>query len=294
MFLPPTFNITDAVACGKLIDQAYDQFNKAVTTSRGPIPWSIQDGYTLHGTFEAVENGKTLPFGFVASKDGSLYVVIRGTQTPLEWLDDGSIQPTPFIPGWGTTTVGFRGIHDQIFAQIQSLVASHLSESPDLFVTGHSLGAALANLTAAHLVAAGNVASENTTVYSFSGPRVGDPVFTAQFNQRIAAAWRIFNTEDLVPTLPLSTVDLAPGSALGLFDTDIELILKFLIKQPHLLFQHVDSPVALTYNLNTLTDNHSLTQLYTRLAANASPPSLSSVSRGSMPAPAPEPKRIAA
>jgi hypothetical protein len=31
-----------------------------------------------------------LPIGFVVSKNRRHFVVIRGTQTPLEWLDDGS------------------------------------------------------------------------------------------------------------------------------------------------------------------------------------------------------------
>jgi triacylglycerol lipase len=265
MNLSSDFSVTDAVACGELIDQAYDQFNKATAATPGPVAWSIQDGYTSHGGFTAGENGKILPFGFVASKGGNLYVVIRGTQTPLEWLDDGSIQPIPFIPGWGTTTVGFRGLHDQIFATIQGLVSSNHGNTQHLFVTGHSLGAALANLTAAHLIAAGTVAPENITVYTFSGPRVGDLIFAAQFNQKLPRAWRIFNTEDLVPTLPLPTVDLNPERSLGLFETNIELILKVFVKQPHLIFQHVDAPIALTYNLSTLADNHNLTQLYKRL-----------------------------
>jgi hypothetical protein len=115
MYLPPDFSVIDAIACGKLIDQAYDQFNKASAVTPSPVVWSVQDGYTGHGTFSAVENGKILPFGFVPSKNGNLDVVIRGTKTPLEWLDDGSIQPIAFMPGWGTTTIGFRSLHDQIF-----------------------------------------------------------------------------------------------------------------------------------------------------------------------------------
>jgi hypothetical protein len=75
----------------------------------------------------------------------------------------------------------------------------------------------------------------------------------------------IFNTEDLVPTLPLPTIDNDPTS-LGLLDTNIELVLKLFFKPSPFLFQHVDSPVALTYQLNTVADNHNLTQLYSRCA----------------------------
>jgi hypothetical protein len=91
----------------------------------------------------------------------------------------------------------------------------------------------------------------------------GSPAFADKFNQTVAKAWRVFNTEDLVPTLPLSTIDNDPQS-LGLLDTNIELVLKLLFKPSPFLFQHVDSPVALTYQLNTVAGNHSLTQLYSR------------------------------
>ena len=66
-----------------------------------------------------------LPFGFVASKGTQLFVVIRGTQTPLEWLDDASIQPVPFITGWGSTTAGFLLLHNQIFPAIEKLVVDN-------------------------------------------------------------------------------------------------------------------------------------------------------------------------
>jgi Lipase (class 3) len=204
------------------------------------------------------------------SKANQLFVVIRGTQTPLEWLDDASIQPQPFINGWGSTTAGFLGLHNQIFPTIERLVAANQAAANQVFVTGHSLGAALANLAAAALSGGGTVQKDRLTVYSFSGPRTGNPDFAAKFNQAVGKAWRVFNTEDLVPTLPLSTVDADPlhpdpQKGLGLFDTNIELVLKLFFKPSPFLFQHVESPIALTYQLNTVADNHNLTQLYRRL-----------------------------
>src|SRR6516164_620210 len=265
MYLPSDFVTNDAVECGKLIDQAYDQYTTAIAPVPPPTPWSLQGGYVNHGSFTALELGKTLPFGFVASKDGRLFVVIRGTQTPLEWLDDASIQPMPFIPGWGSTTTGFGLLHNQIFPTIQRLISDHQGGINQIFVTGHSLGAALGNLTAAHLIDAGTSNVQMLTVYSFSGPRTGDPMFAAKYNQEVIRAWRIFNTEDLVPTLPLSTLDANPSATLGLFETNIELMLKLFLRRSPFLFQHVNEPVALTYQLSTVADNHNLTQLYSRL-----------------------------
>lgn len=74
------------------------------------------------------------------------------------------------------------------------------------FVTGHSLGAALATLATADLVNSG--AASRAGMYSFAGPRTGDLAFAAEFNRRVAVGWRIVNTEDIVTTVPLATPEL--------------------------------------------------------------------------------------
>jgi triacylglycerol lipase len=266
MYFPKEFVLADAINCGELIDQAYQQYQLALQPTEQP--WNIQGGYTLNGTFTAGENGKSFPFGFVASKNGVFYIVIRGTQTPLEWFDDASICPIPFRDGWGNTTKGFLEIHEQIFPAIRDVIAEQAVNIQKLFVTGHSLGAALAKLTAADLICKGAELS-NPVLYTFSGPRVGDATFAAKFKAQGLAAWRIFNTEDIVPTLPLSTLEGNPESVLGLLESKVELLLKLILKETTFVFQHVDEPIAVTYQRNTIPDNHNLTYLYQFLSTHA-------------------------
>ena len=280
-YFPPSFSVDEAVACGRLVDQAYQQFT--IAKAGNPSRWEIQDGYTVKTQFSAVENfvpfpveipllkpaPTQLPFGFIASKGDATYVVIRGTQTPLEWFDDASIQPVPFNAGWGNTTVGFMTIHRQIFPEIHKFFSQPAAPLQQVFITGHSLGAALANLVVADLAFNQLLANvQATKVYTFSGPRLGDSVFAARFRALGLAAWRIFNTEDLVPTLPLSTLAVDPRMQLGLFESKIELLLKLFLKETPYRFQHVDEPLAVTYQLNTIPDNHALTSLYQYLDAN--------------------------
>jgi hypothetical protein len=284
MYLPHDFVVDEAVACGKLIDQAYQQYD----LTKKSLPWAIQDGYKFEKGFSAVEDLATLPldfihlrggtgpipFGFIASKDDAVYVVIRGTQTPLEWFDDASIKPVAFNAGWGSTTSGFLLLHRQIFPTILAFFSGRQVPLGKLFITGHSLGAALANLVAADLAFNQLLKTDATKVYTFSGPRVGDSAFAAKFREHLGlSSWRVFNTEDLVPTLPLATTELDPRSKLGLFESKIELLLKLILTQTPLLFQHVDEPVAVTYQRNTIADNHNLTFLYEHLSteANRSP-----------------------
>ncbi|MBW0001531.1 MAG: lipase family protein [Verrucomicrobia bacterium] len=206
-YFPPPFSVDEAVACGKLIDQAYQQFN--IAKAGAPSRWTIQDGYTVETQFFAVENflplpielplprpaanPTPLPFGFIAKKGDAIYAVIRGTQTPLEWFDDASIHPMPFQPGWGNSTAGFMSIHQQIAPAIRQFFSQRANSSTQVFITGHRLGAALAFFRPLKGI-------ETTKVYTFSGPRVGDSTFAAKFRELGLAAWRIFNTEDLVPT----------------------------------------------------------------------------------------------
>ena len=73
-----------------------------------------------------------------------------------------------------------------------------------VFVTGHSLGGALATLFSAELaesVAAG-VRACTVTMYNYGSPRVGNRAFVRRFNRAVPDAVRVINGSDLVPTLP--------------------------------------------------------------------------------------------
>ena len=74
-------------------------------------------------------------------------------------------------------------------------------ENQQVWVTGHSLGGALAVLLAATLMETGIKVSG---LYTFGAPRVGDEEFANRLNDELSdgAHWRVVNEEDLVPHLP--------------------------------------------------------------------------------------------
>jgi len=261
---PPNFDKNRAIELGKLVDAAYTQYNQ-----RG-IPGDAWQpaGYQVQAVFQAQENSLLVPFGFVAAKGTDAYVVIRGTLTPLEWLEDATIIPVPFAPNWGNTTQGFKGIYIQLSSTInqtiQTLKAGNAFAA--LYVTGHSLGAALAHLAAADIYIQQGV---SPTSYTFAGPRTGDPAFAAAFQNAGLQTWRIFNTEDIVPTLPLSTTDLDPVS-LGLNESISELLIKTYLLHANAvrggwLYEHLTVPIATTFQKGDIADNHNCTNLYNAL-----------------------------
>ena len=126
-----------------------------------------------------------------------VFVVFRGTSSLEDWLSNLTFpqQPHP----WGAVELGFSLIYGQCSAAIVGAVQT--AAAPNVYVSGHSLGAALATLATADLVNSG--IAPHATMYSYAGPRVGDPSFAGRFDAHVPVAWRIVNTEDLVTTVPL-------------------------------------------------------------------------------------------
>ena len=77
-----------------------------------------------------------------------------------------------------------------------------ISEGYIIVFTGHSLGAALTTLAAHDLLLSGIVPSENTEMYTFGSPRVGNAEFAFSVNQVLKKNFRIVHFQDLYPHVP--------------------------------------------------------------------------------------------
>ena len=71
-------------------------------------------------------------------------------------------------------------------------------------ITGHSLGAALATITALELAVANQVKAE---LWTFGSPRVGDATFVANYGYHSTVSWRVYNAPDVVPRVPFFPID---------------------------------------------------------------------------------------
>ncbi|KNC77626.1 hypothetical protein SARC_09914 [Sphaeroforma arctica JP610] len=67
-----------------------------------------------------------------------------------------------------------------------------------IFITGHSLGGALATLCAYELGLRFDTSQLGLTVYTFGSPRVGNKPFTQKFNRMISHCHRLVNDGDIV------------------------------------------------------------------------------------------------
>ncbi len=154
---------------------------------------------------------------FMFRTEQFMVLAFRGSKEPKDWLTNVTTQLRNFtIYKDGVTTLSsYKGrVHTGFFlawAIIEQSVLSQISKwrsqlhsegkaLPPLYITGHSLGGALATMAAASLSDNGvDVAG----VYTFGQPRVGDRTFASQLDKHInGKAFRFVNNNDIVPHVP--------------------------------------------------------------------------------------------
>jgi triacylglycerol lipase len=261
------FDVDQALELARLSLQAYQMLAdyQAGTTFTLPAPYTLIAQYLTPEQYPGevlAGAGSEVPIAFVATRGDVIFVVYRGTKTITEWIKDATFGQVEnaFLAGGGLVEQGFSEIyatiHDPIVTQVQQLIAS--ASFTELYVTGHSLGAALAVLSAPELAVR---TSLQPALYSFAGPRVGDPVFALAYTEQISVSWRTVNTNDLVPTLP-------PPVAV-MFENGTEKLL---------FYEHVASANDITFGTpirspSDIEEDHSLCNYYDTLCAQTLDPS---------------------
>lgn len=153
-----------------------------------------------------IYHAKTDTNGYVGylPSDSAIYVVFRGTKTIRNWIVDLDAFKTDYttFPDCNCQVhKGFYAAEQAVIADVVKEVSRLKSQFPNysVKVTGHSLGAALAQLASMDLVKAGYSAS----VYNFGQPRTGD-INYASFATAKVPTWRVVHNRDTVPHLPFT------------------------------------------------------------------------------------------
>lgn len=75
-----------------------------------------------------------------------------------------------------------------------------------IWLTGHSLGGAIASVAASFLI---SIQLPISGIYTFGAPRVGNKAYRDYLNQKLTYKyWRFMNNHDLVPDIPLPSLSL--------------------------------------------------------------------------------------
>lgn len=144
-------------------------------------------------------------FGFVAhqAETATWLVAFRGSKTIWDWVYDGETIPTPFLPdpSAGFVHLGFQLVYHHVRDSVVKLLRARRDECEQIWVTGHSLGGALAVLAASDILTSTGVKCA-PGLYTFAGPRAVAPDFAKHFDGCIPECHRVVNFMDVVPQLP--------------------------------------------------------------------------------------------
>lgn len=178
------FNLNTAVFLAEACAAAYNSAKaKNFASGTGLTNFTGFDSFNVQGFWCADERTALLAF--------------RGTSNIGQWIKDVRVLPAPY--DWGWVHLGFvRGI-EAIEAQLEAF--DSLAKTREfIWITGHSLGGALAVIAAARAKIRKLYAAR---LYTYGQPAVSFADFAERFDQELPGRlWRLINQVDIVPRVP--------------------------------------------------------------------------------------------
>jgi hypothetical protein len=134
----------------------------------------------------------------VESSEGYAVLAFRGTEVTRrqDLMIDAKAMRVSVLEG--RIHSGFRIAYESVAEEIEKCILK-LNDIP-LYITGHSLGAALATVATQSLEHNLKIREMIAACYTFGSPRVGDQHYDIEFK---APIYRIVNTTDIVTVIPL-------------------------------------------------------------------------------------------
>jgi len=158
-------------------------------------------------SLKLIYDDPTNTLAYVAKNEQKNYIVatFRGTvgTSITNWVTDlefAQTTPYPNVPGAGVHD-GFFYAYTQISNEINEALIQLVKQNPSspIYLTGHSMGAALAVIAAVNLSSTFNL---NLTMYNYGEPRTGNDVFADYYHSQVPSTFRVVNYRDLVPHYP--------------------------------------------------------------------------------------------
>ena len=161
------------------------------------------------GVTAAVKVGRQIEvfYGFLLESEEDSILVFRGTQRTAEWIGNiYAVQQDYLHPQTGERLGrihrGFRSIAKSIINPLVVDAVQVINPNKPCYVSGHSLGSALATILALDIALAVPDLQRQLQVYVYASPRVGDPEFARNYARILPNSYRVTNLADPIPTLP--------------------------------------------------------------------------------------------
>ncbi|CAL4995617.1 unnamed protein product [Urochloa decumbens] len=221
-------------------------------------------------------------------------VAFRGTATCGEWLDNFKSSLTRLPPSssdagedeepmvqagfWRLFTApgeAHGSLQQQVRDEVQRIIREYGGKGMpplSITITGHSLGAALAVLSAYEITTAAARSNDDAapmvTAVSFGGPRVGNEAFRRRLEESGGKVLRVVNSDDIVTKVPGFRVDDDCGGEPA--KRKARVLPRWLVQQMGWAYRDVGSELRLSSqdsapNVNVVA-SHDL-DLYLKLVA---------------------------
>jgi len=142
---------------------------------------------------------------FLAANDECVLICFRGTEMHAieDWITDTRMKLVDG-PMRGKVHSGFYNALSHVWQLVDhNLRKLDPKSSKAVFLTGHSLGAALAALAALAAARWHDAGRRVNALYTFGQPRTGDQTFARNFNFALkSSTFRLVNHNDLVTRIP--------------------------------------------------------------------------------------------
>jgi len=141
-----------------------------------------------------------------------IVVSFRGSSNIVDWLDDLTYNQVPY-PGVenGMIHQGFYDAWEEVYDEVMSATKTLMNDhkGTTILVTGHSLGAAMAQIAAMDVKKYASSISDNAQiqVYTYGSPRWGNLALVQYYATTVNLNWRLVNVHDVVPTVPPTEID---------------------------------------------------------------------------------------
>jgi triacylglycerol lipase len=166
----------------------------------------INEAYLEDSEFKTHEGSTDTQFVFKQCPvfPTDVYLAFRGTESFRDALTD--IQCGSEIPAYGNEESSIR-VHSgfyKAYCSVREKIKNLISETPNarIFISGHSLGGALALLCALDI----QYHNPEATIFllTIGQPKVGNQAFVDSTNRRLSDYYRVTNGDDGVPKFPIT------------------------------------------------------------------------------------------
>ena len=225
-----TENIKDSKDCDKIVYAEYDKNVAYKMVYLCALAYSDDVAKYIPkasevNTFELVKqvtkpcSGDALCSGFVAvsHSEKAIAIAFRGTEHSTQLVNEILrilTEPKTRFEAGGKVQRYFLDALEVVWNDLRQYVTEEIKNNPryKVWVTGHSLGGALASLASTLIIYEGETSKDDLMLYTFGQPRVGNYDYALAHDGLVPLSFRVTHYRDVVVHLPTCHTGI-PGSA---------------------------------------------------------------------------------